>query len=286
LRGHCCEDAVPLQGAAGPAGDGGGGAGIRKLHQDAAVHLTLARQWQGSSRRGSQGCAPSWGVPLLWVQPSLGLRMLSPARMINSSLRSALLLRCRQTCQQSPAAAAPMQEGRGGPGPAPTRAAGEGRDAGGPPRLPSPCWGTKVRDLPMPSTLGWGEGHRSACPQLLGSGPSPWHPAGTHPPTGKAEGPRCSARHLSKRKLPAFAPEVTGNSPSGEEPAPPCPMYQLVLAGDGSTGKPSFLLRLCMNEFRGNISSILTGVDFQIKQLLVDGEQATLQTWDTAGQER
>uniref|UniRef100_A0A8B9TEY9 Ras-related protein Rab-43 n=1 Tax=Anas platyrhynchos TaxID=8839 RepID=A0A8B9TEY9_ANAPL len=39
-----------------------------------------------------------------------------------------------------------------------------------------------------------------------------------------------------------------------------------------------------MNEFR-DISATL-GVDFQIKQLLVDGEQTTLQIWDTAGQER
>ncbi|XP_051484270.1 ras and EF-hand domain-containing protein-like isoform X2 [Apus apus] len=62
-------------------------------------------------------------------------------------------------------------------------------------------------------------------------------------------------------------------------------MYRLLLAGDGGTGKSSFLLRLCTNEFRGDISSTL-GVDFQIKQLLVDGEQTTLQIWDTAGQER
>ncbi|NWX02493.1 RASEF protein, partial [Caloenas nicobarica] len=57
------------------------------------------------------------------------------------------------------------------------------------------------------------------------------------------------------------------------------------LAGDRGTGKSSFLLRLCDNKFRGDISSTL-GVDFQIKQLLVDGEQTTLQIWDTAGQER
>ncbi|NXL93048.1 RASEF protein, partial [Alectura lathami] len=57
------------------------------------------------------------------------------------------------------------------------------------------------------------------------------------------------------------------------------------LAGDSGTGKSSFLLRLCTNEFRGDVSSTL-GVDFQVKQLLVDGEQTTLQIWDTAGQER
>ncbi|XP_032050920.1 ras and EF-hand domain-containing protein-like [Aythya fuligula] len=73
-------------------------------------------------------------------------------------------------------------------------------------------------------------------------------------------------------------------SRAAEEPAPPCPVYRLVLAGDSGTGKSSFLMRLCMNEFR-DVSATL-GVDFQIKQLLVDGEQTTLQIWDTAGQER
>jgi len=29
-----------------------------------------------------------------------------------------------------------------------------------------------------------------------------------------------------------------------------------------------------------------SGVDFQMKKLLVDGERTTLQIWDTAGQER
>lgn len=175
-------------------------------------------------------------------------------------------------------------------------------------------------------------------------------------PPGEAEGLSSSPRSLGKRRLPAFTPEVTGNSPSGamgqagrgarahlhpvatshhhpshhclyhqgcktQEPTLPCPMYRLVLAGDSGTGKSSFLLRLCTNEFRGDISStlgstprtpllprapclqhpgtwmgqrhgsntqlsLLAGVDFQIKQLLVDGEQTTLQIWDTAGQER
>ncbi|EOB00786.1 RAS and EF-hand domain-containing protein, partial [Anas platyrhynchos] len=82
----------------------------------------------------------------------------------------------------------------------------------------------------------------------------------------------------------ALLPPSPQGSRAAEEPAPPCPVYRLVLAGDSGTGKSSFLMRLCMNEFR-DISATL-GVDFQIKQLLVDGEQTTLQIWDTAGQER
>uniref|UniRef100_A0A8C9EVG5 Uncharacterized protein n=1 Tax=Pavo cristatus TaxID=9049 RepID=A0A8C9EVG5_PAVCR len=71
----------------------------------------------------------------------------------------------------------------------------------------------------------------------------------------------------------------------GEQPPAPSPVYRLVLAGDSGAGKSSFLLQLCRNEFRHDISSTL-GVDFQVKELLVDGEQTTLQIWDTAGQER
>uniref|UniRef100_A0A4W5NF97 RAS and EF-hand domain containing 2 n=1 Tax=Hucho hucho TaxID=62062 RepID=A0A4W5NF97_9TELE len=65
----------------------------------------------------------------------------------------------------------------------------------------------------------------------------------------------------------------------------PAPMYRLVLAGDAGSGKSSFLLRLSLNEFRGDIQTTL-GVDFQIKKMLVDGEKTHLQIWDTAGQER
>ncbi|XP_064785944.1 ras and EF-hand domain-containing protein-like isoform X2 [Oncorhynchus masou masou] len=65
----------------------------------------------------------------------------------------------------------------------------------------------------------------------------------------------------------------------------PAPMYRLVLAGDAGSGKSSFLLRLSLNEFRGDIQTTL-GVDFQIKKMLVDGEKTNLQIWDTAGQER
>ncbi|XP_061757294.1 ras and EF-hand domain-containing protein [Nerophis ophidion] len=61
--------------------------------------------------------------------------------------------------------------------------------------------------------------------------------------------------------------------------------YRIVLAGDAAVGKSSFLLRLCMNEFKMNANATL-GVDFQMKTLVVDGEPTLLQIWDTAGQER
>ncbi|XP_006030856.2 ras and EF-hand domain-containing protein-like [Alligator sinensis] len=99
-----------------------------------------------------------------------------------------------------------------------------------------------------------------------------------------AEGPRGPGGRSSKRKLPAFTPKKQEAEPM-EQPPSPGPIYHLVLAGDAGAGKSSFLLRLCTNEFRGDIPTTL-GVDFHMKRLLVDGERTTLQIWDTAGQER
>ncbi|KAI3371327.1 hypothetical protein L3Q82_023947 [Scortum barcoo] len=86
-----------------------------------------------------------------------------------------------------------------------------------------------------------------------------------------------------RRRLSAFSTKpLEADIVETQEPAP---MYRLVLAGDAGAGKSSFLLRLTLNEFRGDIQTTL-GVDFQIKRMLVDGEKTSLQIWDTAGQER
>ncbi|XP_068129675.1 ras and EF-hand domain-containing protein-like [Hyperolius riggenbachi] len=94
---------------------------------------------------------------------------------------------------------------------------------------------------------------------------------------------RSGSTASSKRRLPAFTPKKEGLELGGSQVS--SPIYRLVLAGDAGSGKSSFLLRLCLNEFRGDIPTTL-GVDFQMKKLLVDGQHTTLQIWDTAGQER
>ncbi|CAB1443849.1 unnamed protein product [Pleuronectes platessa] len=86
-----------------------------------------------------------------------------------------------------------------------------------------------------------------------------------------------------RRRLSAFSTKPL--EASLVETEEPTPMYRLVLAGDAGAGKSSFMLRLTLNEFRGDIQTTL-GVDFQIKRMLVDGEKTSLQIWDTAGQER
>ncbi|XP_006145571.1 ras and EF-hand domain-containing protein, partial [Tupaia chinensis] len=87
----------------------------------------------------------------------------------------------------------------------------------------------------------------------------------------------------SRKPISALSPQTDmadDNHKSSSQKA-----YKIVLAGDAAVGKSSFLMRLCKNEFRGNTSATL-GVDFQMKTLIVDGEQTVLQLWDTAGQER
>nr|DBA32026.1 TPA: hypothetical protein GDO54_007778 [Pyxicephalus adspersus] len=100
--------------------------------------------------------------------------------------------------------------------------------------------------------------------------------------TPSRPGSRSGSAASSKRRLPAFTPKKEGLT---LEEGSSSPIYRIVLAGDAGSGKSSFLLRLCLNEFRGDIPTTL-GVDFQMKKLLVDGQHTTLQIWDTAGQER
>lgn len=42
-----------------------------------------------------------------------------------------------------------------------------------------------------------------------------------------------------------------------DESSGPAPMYRLVLAGDAGAGKSSFMLRLTLNEFKGDIQTTL-----------------------------
>ena len=62
-------------------------------------------------------------------------------------------------------------------------------------------------------------------------------------------------------------------------------MYKVVFCGDAAVGKSSLIMRLCKGKFASSANSTL-GVDFQNKQIDVDGSRVALQLWDTAGQER
>jgi small GTP-binding protein len=62
-------------------------------------------------------------------------------------------------------------------------------------------------------------------------------------------------------------------------------MFKVVFCGDAAVGKSTLIMRLCKGKFESTVSATL-GVDFQNKQIEVDGKRVALQLWDTAGQER
>ena len=61
--------------------------------------------------------------------------------------------------------------------------------------------------------------------------------------------------------------------------------FKIILLGDTSVGKTSFILRFCDGTF--DVESIATiGIDRKNKFLKKDNKKIELQIWDTAGQER
>lgn len=62
-------------------------------------------------------------------------------------------------------------------------------------------------------------------------------------------------------------------------------MFKVIFCGDAAVGKSTLIMRICEGKFFSNAQSTL-GVDYQTKQIDVDGKRVALQLWDTAGQER
>ncbi|XP_063784535.1 EF-hand calcium-binding domain-containing protein 4B [Pseudophryne corroboree] len=66
---------------------------------------------------------------------------------------------------------------------------------------------------------------------------------------------------------------------------PPDRLFKIVMVGNSSVGKTSFLRRFCEDSFYPG-SSATVGIDYSVKTVTVDNCQVALQLWDTAGQER
>ncbi|NXA38229.1 RAB44 protein, partial [Eudromia elegans] len=62
-------------------------------------------------------------------------------------------------------------------------------------------------------------------------------------------------------------------------------LFKVILVGNSSVGKTSFLRRFCEDRFFPGTAATV-GVDYSVKTVTVDNSQVTLQLWDTAGQER
>ena len=61
-------------------------------------------------------------------------------------------------------------------------------------------------------------------------------------------------------------------------------IFKLLLMGDSYAGKSLFLQILTNRDFTKHYATI--GIDFKIKEMIVDGSHIKLNIWDTAGQER
>uniref|UniRef100_A0A0K0E4U5 Ras-related protein Rab-3 n=1 Tax=Strongyloides stercoralis TaxID=6248 RepID=A0A0K0E4U5_STRER len=62
-------------------------------------------------------------------------------------------------------------------------------------------------------------------------------------------------------------------------------MFKLLIIGNSSVGKTSFLFRYCDDSFTSAFVSTV-GIDFKVKQVVRGDKKVKLQIWDTAGQER
>ncbi|CEF71421.1 Ras-related protein Rab-3D [Strongyloides ratti] len=62
-------------------------------------------------------------------------------------------------------------------------------------------------------------------------------------------------------------------------------MFKLLIIGNSSVGKTSFLFRYCDDSFTSAFVSTV-GIDFKVKQVVKGDKKVKLQIWDTAGQER
>lgn len=76
-----------------------------------------------------------------------------------------------------------------------------------------------------------------------------------------------------------------GDHAASEPLANPDYAFHVIFLGDANVGKTSFLHLLHQNSFATGLTATV-GVDFRVKNLLVDNKRFALQLWDTAGQER
>uniref|UniRef100_A0A671VSP5 small monomeric GTPase n=1 Tax=Sparus aurata TaxID=8175 RepID=A0A671VSP5_SPAAU len=62
-------------------------------------------------------------------------------------------------------------------------------------------------------------------------------------------------------------------------------MFKLLIIGNSSVGKTSFLFRYADDSFSNSFVSTV-GIDFKVKTVYRNDKRIKLQIWDTAGQER
>uniref|UniRef100_A0A8C6W771 RAB44, member RAS oncogene family n=1 Tax=Nannospalax galili TaxID=1026970 RepID=A0A8C6W771_NANGA len=93
----------------------------------------------------------------------------------------------------------------------------------------------------------------------------------------------------SRSEKPGTDSEETGLTSSlgdlTQPQADPDYLFHVIFLGDSNVGKTTFLHLLHHDAFATGLTATV-GVDFRVKNLLVDNKCFALQLWDTAGQER
>ncbi|XP_074911427.1 ras-related protein Rab-44 [Buteo buteo] len=92
---------------------------------------------------------------------------------------------------------------------------------------------------------------------------------------------------LSPGKPGAVSADGGGPAPRGSPEASlePDHLYNVLFIGDSHVGKTSFLYRLHADTFNPHLTATV-GLDYQVKNLIVDNKRFALRLWDSAGQER
>ncbi|KAM9312912.1 EF-hand calcium-binding domain-containing protein 4B [Gastrophryne carolinensis] len=88
-------------------------------------------------------------------------------------------------------------------------------------------------------------------------------------------------------------PSSPRGQPVGKETLPneehvysaPDRLFKIVVIGNSSVGKTSFLRRFCEDSFYPDTAATV-GIDYRVKTVTLDNCHVALQLWDTAGQER
>ncbi|NXE08871.1 RAB44 protein, partial [Lophotis ruficrista] len=85
----------------------------------------------------------------------------------------------------------------------------------------------------------------------------------------------------------AMTADGAGAAPRGSSEASldPDHLYNVLFIGDSHVGKTSFLFRLHADTFNPHLTATV-GVDYQVKNFIVDNKRFALCLWDSAGQER
>ncbi|XP_069731828.1 ras-related protein Rab-44 isoform X2 [Phaenicophaeus curvirostris] len=85
----------------------------------------------------------------------------------------------------------------------------------------------------------------------------------------------------------AVTADGAGAAPGGSPEAflEPDHLYNVLFVGDSHVGKTSFLYRLHADTFNPHLTATV-GLDYQVKNLIVDNKHFALRLWDSAGQER